>query len=130
MKWKVEGAPAYSILRVKLQPGEEITAEAGAMMTVKGNFGIKTHTGGGLLTGLLRRTLAGESLFLNTYIAKGETVVEFAPSLPGDIKYLPVSGEGYVIQDSSYLAHHGGYFPHNCLEGAQGSPYGGRAGMA
>ncbi len=33
--------------------------------------------------------------------------MELAPALPGDIKYLPVSGEGYVIQDSSYLAHHG-----------------------
>ena len=107
MEWKIETSPAYSLLKVKLSPKEEITAEAGAMVSIKGDFEVKTHTGGGLLTGLLRRTLAGETIFLNTYIAKGDLELELAPSLPGDIKYLPVSDEGYIVQDSSYLAHHG-----------------------
>jgi uncharacterized protein (TIGR00266 family) len=107
MKWKVEAEPAYSLLRVELEPGEELTSEAGSMMSVKGEIEVKTHTGGGLLKGLIRRTLAGETLFLNTFIAKSNAEVKLAPSLPGDIKYLPLTGEGYVIQDSSYLAHHG-----------------------
>lgn len=75
-------------------------------MSVRGEIKVKTRTGGGLLNGLIRRTLAGESLFLNTFVAKSDAEVKLAPSLPGDIKYLQLTGEGYIIQDFSYLVHH------------------------
>ncbi len=108
MKWEVEFKPSYSILKVYLEPGESVTAEPGAMVLYKGNIDIKTHTGGGLLKGLTRALLGGESVFLNTFTARsGGGEVWFAPSLPGDIAYYELKGEELIVQDTSYLAHHG-----------------------
>jgi len=107
MEWSVECKPAYSLLRITLEPGEEVTSEAGAMLLFKGDVDIKTHTGGGLVKGLLRGVLGTESIFLNSYIARNRSELWLAPATPGDIHYIPLSGETYVVQDSSYLAHHG-----------------------
>ena len=106
MNWKVDHRPSYSLLKVYLEPGESITSEAGAMVMYKGNVEIKTHTGG-VMKGLLRAIAGTESLFLNTYIAHSPCEIWFAPALPGDISYIPLRGENWIIQDSSYIAHYG-----------------------
>ena len=105
MRYVIDQRPAYSILKVFLNPGESVTSEAGAMVLFKGDVEIRTHTGG-ILRGLLRAALAGETLFLNTYVARSQAEIWFAPSAPGDISYIPLDGE-WIIQDTSYLAHHG-----------------------
>ena len=105
MKWEVIARPAYSILKVKLFPGESITAEAGAFVAGKGDYEIKTQTGG-VLKAFARAIAGGESIFLNTFIARGEAELLFAPSVPGDIEYIEVDGS-LIIQDMSYLASHG-----------------------
>ncbi len=105
MKWETVLGPAYALLKVYLNPGEEVTAEAGAFVAGKGEYEVKTHTGG-LLSALARKLAGGESIFLNTFIAKTLTELWFAPSLPGDIKYVEVNGE-LIVQDMSYLVSHG-----------------------
>jgi len=107
MRYSIEQRPAYPILKVFLEPGESVTSEAGAMLLYRGDVEIKTHTGGGVLKGILRAALAGETLFLNTYTARSEAEVWFAPPAPGDVAYLPLRGDSWIIQDTSYLAHHG-----------------------
>jgi len=107
MKWRVDFGPAYSLLKVYLEPGEAVTSEAGAMVMYKGDVEVKTHTGGGLLKGVLRAVAGTESLFLNTYRARSPAEVWFAPRVPGDISYIELKGDSWIIQDSSYLAHHG-----------------------
>jgi len=106
MRWRVEYSPTYSLLKVELNPGESVTAEAGAMVLMKGDVKVKTHTGG-LAKALLRGIFGGESIFLNTYTAESPAELWFAPSVPGDIAYIPLAGSGYIVQDMSYLAHHG-----------------------
>ncbi len=106
MEWFVEQRPAYSILKIILDPGESVTAEAGAMMLMKGDVDIKTHTGG-VGRALLRRIAGGEAVFLNTYTAKSQSELWFAPGIPGDINDVKISGEPWLVQDSSYLAHSG-----------------------
>lgn len=107
MEWKVHHRPAYSLLKVQLSPSESITSEAGAMVLYKGDVEVKTHTGGGILKGIMRAIAATESVFLNTYTARSPSEVWFAPSVPGDITYVPLEGESWIVQDTSYLAHHG-----------------------
>jgi len=102
MRWEIEDKPAYSILHVKLNPGESVTAEAGAFVAGRGEYEIKTHTGG-VLKAFARRLAGGESFFLNTFTAHGEAELLFSPSIPGDIEYIELNG-AYVIQDMSYLA--------------------------
>lgn len=106
MKWDVKASPAYSILKVDLNPGESITAEGGAFVAGSGDYEIKTHTGGGIMKAFARAVAGGESMFLNTFIAKNQSTIWFAPSLPGDIKHLSINGE-LIVQDMSYLASHG-----------------------
>ena len=106
MKWDVTCKPSYSLLKVELEPGEAITAEPGAMVYMKGDIEIKTSSGG-ILKGIMRSMLGGESFWLNTYRARSHAEIWFAPSLPGDIEALNIDGKGLIIQDTSYLAHHG-----------------------
>ena len=106
MRWVVSQEPSYTILKVGLSAGESVTAEPGAMVLMRGPVEIKTHTGG-ILSGLARALAGGESMWLNTYVAKGSAEVWFAPNLPGDIIYRELRGEELFVQDTSYLAHHG-----------------------
>lgn len=107
MKWSVEQRPAYSLLKVALEPGEEVTSEAGAFMLSRGSIRVKTHTGG-ILKGLMRRIAGGESLWLNTYRAEGGPgEVWLVPPIPGNIEAIHLNGDSWVIQDMSYLAHAG-----------------------
>jgi len=106
LKWEVSKGPSYSVLKVYLDPGESVTSEPGAMVLMKGPIEIKTHTGG-LGAALKRAVFGGESLFINTYIAKGSSELWFSPALPGDIAYIEVRDRPLFIQDLSYLAHHG-----------------------
>ncbi|NPA99378.1 MAG: TIGR00266 family protein [Crenarchaeota archaeon] len=106
MKWNVTCKPSYSLLKVELEPGENVTAEPGAMVYMKGDIEIKTSSGG-ILKGIMRSMLGGESFWLNTYRARSQAEIWFAPSLPGDIEALEIDGKGLIIQDTSYLAHHG-----------------------
>ncbi|HLI45682.1 MAG TPA: TIGR00266 family protein [Geobacterales bacterium] len=105
MKWEKLFSPTYTILKIELEAGEQITSEAGAFVYGKGDYEIKTSTGG-IGKGLLRAIAGGESLFLNTYIARNKTEIGLAPDLPGDVEKIEINGEVFV-QDSSYLAHIG-----------------------
>ena len=69
MKTTTEFAPAYTYLTVELDEGEAIKVEPGAMATQQG---LEMHTGmsGGGLMGKLRRVVAGESFFVNTFTAE------------------------------------------------------------
>lgn len=107
MRWEVSNRPSSSLLKISLEPGEKVMAEPGAMVLYRGAILIDTSAGGGITTALLRSMFGGESLFLNTFKAESESEVWLAPSLPGDIHYLPLNGNGYVVQQGSYLAHHG-----------------------
>jgi uncharacterized protein (TIGR00266 family) len=106
LRYEVSGKPAYSILKVSLEPGEEVWSEPGAMVLLRGDIEVKTESGG-FGAGLVRRLLGGESFFLNRYRAgAGGGEVWFAPGIPGDIETISVDGE-WIVQDTSYLAHYG-----------------------
>lgn len=100
--------PDSAIARVTLAAGEELVAEAGCMIAMSGFINASTTLrqgkGGGILGGL-KRLVAGESLFLSVFrspIPDGE--VFLAPKLIGDILHYQVTGNGLVVQSTSYLA--------------------------
>jgi uncharacterized protein (AIM24 family) len=61
---------AYPVARIRLSPGESVTAGAGAMVSMSEGITIETSTAGGILAGLKRRT-AGVSFFINTVRSNG-----------------------------------------------------------
>ncbi len=103
--YTIEARPAYSVLKVFLEPGESVVVESGSYLLSRGNVEVKTTTGG-IIRGLLRAIAGGESVFLNVITARDKAEVWIAPPSTGDIAAIPLDGE-IVIQDSSYLAHIG-----------------------
>lgn len=99
-------SPSFAMATVKLNQGDGLQAEAGAMTGMSGGVQIETKAQGGLLGGLKRSVLGGESFFINTFTASdgpGEVIV--APALPGDIIHLPVDGsKAIMVQSGSWLA--------------------------
>jgi uncharacterized protein (TIGR00266 family) len=103
---EIRFSPSFAMANVTLNQGEGLQAEAGAMTGMSGGIEIETKAQGGLLGGLKRSVLGGESFFLNTFTASagpGEVIV--APALPGDIIHLPVDGsKAIMVQSGSWLA--------------------------
>ena len=104
MRHEVKYGPAYALALVNLEPGETIQAEAGAMVSMSSTIEMETSTRGGMLSGLRRSVLGGESFFINTFHAADAGEVTLAPALPGDIVALDLSGQTLLVQSGSFLA--------------------------
>ena len=103
---EIQFSPSFAMATVKLNQGEAVQAEAGGMTGMAGGVEITTKAQGGLLGGLKRSVLGGETFFINTFTASsgpGEVIV--APALPGDIIHMPVDGaKAIMVQSGSWLA--------------------------
>jgi uncharacterized protein (TIGR00266 family) len=105
MRTEITFSPAFAMATVHLDQGESVKAEAGAMMAMTPSVEIQTSTKGGVLKGLKRSVLGGESFFMNTFTATGpDAQVVVAPALPGDIITWPLTGNTVFLQSGSYLA--------------------------
>ena len=105
MQTDIHFSPSFAAALVRLAPGEIVRGEAGAMLAMSGPVEITTDTQGGIMRGLKRSMLGGESFFMNTFTATGPGAeVSFAPSLPGDIVEWTLSGQTVYLQSGSYLA--------------------------
>jgi uncharacterized protein (TIGR00266 family) len=94
MKIDVRHNPSFAVARVTLDPGEELRAESGAMMATSAGVDVKASTQGGVLKGLKRSMLGGESLFVTTFTAPASGGwVDVADHLPGDIVLATVSAD-------------------------------------
>ena len=104
MKHELLYKPNFTLARVMLDPGEAVTAEAGAMVTMSADMEMKTKGRGGIGKALLRSMVGGESFFQNTFTAGsngGE--VTLAPNYPGDILQVPLAGNAVMVQSGSYI---------------------------
>ena len=105
MRHEVKYQPSYALALVTLDPGESIQAEAGAMVSMSSTIEMETSARGGVLSGLRRSVLGGESFFINTFHARETGEVTLAPALPGDIVALELTGgTTLLVQSGSFLA--------------------------
>lgn len=89
---------AFAFLKVNLEAGESIKAESDAMMAMSGNVKVEGKMEGGMLGGLARKFLSGESLFFQKLTAQnkaGEAVL--APPIPGDVGVYELRGNTLCI---------------------------------
>jgi len=91
---------AFAAVSIRLDVGERIKVEPGAMVAMDSNVKVETKSGG-ILKGLKRAFFGGESFFFNYYEGPGEIVL--APLLIGDIIVLDLNGE-MLVQSTSFLA--------------------------
>jgi len=107
MKYDIRYKPAFATLFLTLQPGEQIFAEAGAMASMSGKISMNTSFFGGLIPGLLKAFLGGESLFLNEFSNKTQSPQEIVltQSTIGDITHIQLNGNEICLQPGAYIAH-------------------------
>jgi uncharacterized protein (TIGR00266 family) len=103
MKYEIIG-DNLQMVKVELDTGEGLLAEAGAMVNMSGHMEMESQLKGGILSGI-KRVLTGESLFLTKFSpAASPGFVSFAGNVPG--KIFPVrlaAGNEFVAQRDSFL---------------------------
>jgi uncharacterized protein (TIGR00266 family) len=100
----IQYQPAFALATAKLAPNETIKVEPGAMVSHTDGMTTDTNAEGGFFGGL-KRMIGGENFFQNTWAAPsagGE--ITLAPSLPGDIIALEISGNEMLLASGAYIA--------------------------
>lgn len=97
---------SYAMVRAKLKHGQTIKAESDAMVAMSPTVDVQGKMEGGVLGALSRKFLTGESAFFQTLTAsRGEGEVLLAPSVPGDVQVLELTGNNfYYVQKEGFLA--------------------------
>ncbi|MFQ5556546.1 MAG: TIGR00266 family protein [Acidimicrobiales bacterium] len=105
MELQVRHNPSFSVARALLGAGESIRAESGAMMAMAADTRLDAKIEGGLVKGLKRSVLGGESLFITTATAGPQGGwIDLAPSLPGDLTVVSISPTTpLLVQKGSFL---------------------------
>ncbi|MCU0272125.1 MAG: TIGR00266 family protein [Acidimicrobiales bacterium] len=110
MEIQLRHCPSFGVARVLLAPNEVIKAEAGAMMAHSYGLQLEARMEGGIMKGLKRGILGGESLFTSTFTAPPQGGwVDLAAKLPGDLRVLELDGScGWLIERGNWLANEAG----------------------
>jgi uncharacterized protein (TIGR00266 family) len=110
VSYEIRYKPAFATLFIDLQPGEKLTAEAGAMASMDGKVTMATSFFGGLFPALMKAFLGGESLFVNTFSNTTREALQLVltQASVGDIEVLDLkANEEMCLQPGAYIAHMG-----------------------
>jgi len=119
MQTTIEHGPSFAWLKVALEPGDEIQAEAGSMVRRDTHVTMTTHLNASRSAGVLRKIAAffvavarkvfgGETMFVNRFRAASRGEVVFAPALSGQVIHKAITpGARLFVQTGSYLASSG-----------------------
>lgn len=104
MRYEIQGE-TLPVVICKLEAGETMITESGAMAWMSPNMLMETTSNGGLGKAF-GRMFSGESLFQNRFTAQGgEGMIAFASSFPGSIKAFEIGpGKEYIFQKKTFLA--------------------------
>ena len=101
MKYEIKNQP-YTVLTLKMEQGEQVKCQSGAMAWMTPGIEMQTQTGG--LGGMFKKALVGESLALNNYTANQAGELTLAKKVPGDIMMLDISKTPIIAQKTAFLA--------------------------
>src|ERR1043165_7946594 len=104
MEYKIVGDDMQAI-QIQLQRGEEIYAEAGAMLYMGPGIDLQARMQGGIVKGLMRKFLAGESLFMSVFRCDGATGrLALANPIAGKIFPIQLKNQTILAERNAYLA--------------------------
>ena len=97
------------VLEVQLQPDQSIVSQGGELSWMSPTIVMSTATsgaGGSGVMGVLKRAVAGGTIFLSKYVAQGAPgTVAFAAKLPGRIMAITVDAQReYMVSRHGFLA--------------------------
>ena len=105
MESKVNARPSFAYIDIDLEPGESLIAESDAMASMTSDLDMKAMLNGGLIKGLLRKFLGGESLFINQFSnnSSKRARLTITQPTPGDIKEIKLEDESICLQPGAYI---------------------------
>ncbi|NIK76008.1 uncharacterized protein (TIGR00266 family) [Paenibacillus castaneae] len=105
MNYEIFYKGSFAMLKVNLNPGENVKAEMGAMVSMSPNIDLKGTVDGGIMRGL-GRMLSGETFFFQEMTAmRGQGEVLLAPPSLGDIEAVELDGSFKLyVQKDGFLA--------------------------
>ena len=106
MRYEILYPEAFPVVRLYLKRGEKIKAESDAMIAMSSTVDVEGKLEGGILSGLARKFLSGESMFFQELAAnRGDGEVLIGHAQPGGILDLELDGSyGLMIQKDGFLA--------------------------
>ena len=105
MRYEITGGN-LPVAICKLEAGEEVLGESGAMAWMDDGIRMETHGGG--LGKMFGRAFSGESMFRNRYTAERDGEIAFASSFPGEIRAVELyGGKSVIAQKRCLLAFDG-----------------------
>jgi uncharacterized protein (TIGR00266 family) len=102
----IHGSPSFAYLDVELAPGESIVTESDAMASMAADLDLEAKFNGGFFTGLARKFLGGESLFVSVFTNRTTAPkrITLAQATPGDLREVRLSGGAIGMQPGAYVA--------------------------
>ena len=106
MEYKILYPEAFPVIECQLQRGERLKAESDAMVAMSATVDVEGKMEGGILKGIMRKVLAGESFFFQELVAsRGDGKVLLGHPYPGGIMDVDLDGSyGLVVQKDGFLA--------------------------
>lgn len=119
MRHEITHAPAFALLKIDLEPGETISAEAGAMVARSAELPMRVNLNAGRRGGIfariraigvamIRKLVGGETFFVNSYSAEAPSSLWLAPVMSGGVeRYQLTPDSTLVLSTGAYLASMG-----------------------
>lgn len=102
MQYELKG-DSMPVIICKLSDGETMITESGSMAWMSPN--IEMETVGGGFGKVMGRMFSGESLFQNRFTSRGDSMIAFASSFPGEIRVIDITPENeLIVQKRGFLA--------------------------
>jgi len=103
MEYKIVGDDMQAI-QIDLRQGEEIYAEAGSMLYMGAGIDLQARMQGGIVKGLMRKFLAGESLFMSVFRCNAPTAkLALANPIAGKIFPIQLRGNTILAERNAFL---------------------------
>jgi len=103
MEYKILG-DVMQALQLQLRQGEQVYAEAGAMLYMGPGIELQARMTGGLVKGLMRKFLAGESMFMSVFQCNVPAAhLALANPIAGKIYPIQLHGNTILAERNAYL---------------------------
>lgn len=104
MEHEIRNRPSFANIKLKLDAGDAIVAEADAMASMSGTISMSTRWSGGVLKGIAKRVFGGESMFVNEFTTESEGELILTQPFPGDIECIELKGNTMFLQPGAFIA--------------------------
>ena len=104
-EFEVRKKPTFSYIEVALKKGQTIQCEGGTMIFFDPTLEISTKKATTGFLKSLKRVLAGETFFMNTFLALDDGSLGLAPAFPGDLMHIALKKkDSWILFSGCFVA--------------------------